>query len=104
MQSDEKIAIVKNTPEICSTLWRIKHLVKITPINLPENLPEDLLTNKETYLHENGQLMVFPRIDMDRLEATNKFKSSVKKFDAESMKKYLRLKWLNPMESQGSRH
>ncbi|XP_033227025.1 39S ribosomal protein L30, mitochondrial [Belonocnema kinseyi] len=97
--SIEKIAIVKNTPEVCALLWRIKHLVKITPIKLPEKLPHDILTNRDTYLHENGTLMIFPRADKDRFEATEKFQNNVKKFDNTTMKKYLRLKWLNPMET-----
>ena len=101
-QSVEKIAIVKNTPEVCGLLWQIKHLIKITPIKLPEKLPQDLLTNKDTYLHENGTLMVFPRADKNRFEATEQFQNNVKKFDTTTMKKYLRYKWLNPMESTDS--
>lgn len=81
---------------------KIKHLIKVTPIELPEKLPNDLLTNKETYLHENGKLLIFPRMDQNRLDAFDNFKTNVKRFDLKTMKKYLRLKWLNPIEAHGS--
>ncbi|XP_043477027.1 39S ribosomal protein L30, mitochondrial [Leptopilina heterotoma] len=99
---DAKLAIVKNTPQICESLMKVKHLIKITPIDLPEELPKDLLTNKDTYLHESGKLMIFPRVDQKRLDALDGFKKNVKKFDGNTMRKYLRHKWMNPIDSNGS--
>jgi large subunit ribosomal protein L30 len=35
------IAIVKNIPEVNEILWKIKHLVKITPIQCPNGMPDE---------------------------------------------------------------
>lgn len=85
--------IVKNIPNICAMLWTVKHLVKITPIKLPQELPtkNDL---GGTYLHENGTFSVIPKVDSARLEATKKFMNDEKKLDRNRIKEKLRLEWL----------
>ncbi|XP_015179203.1 PREDICTED: 39S ribosomal protein L30, mitochondrial [Polistes dominula] len=86
--------IVKNIPEICSMLWVVKHLVKITPIKLPDKLPDpDVLG--ESYLHENGTLYVIPKIDPLRIESTEQFINNPKKLENARLKEQLRLHWLN---------
>lgn len=86
-------AIVKNTPEICALLWKVKHLVKITPIKLPDKLPnpDDLGSG---YLHENGTLYVTPKIDPLRIESTKQFENNPKKLDSLRIGEKLRLQWL----------
>lgn len=85
--------IVKNTPNICSKLWSVKHLVKIVPIKLPKNLPtEDDLNG--TYLHENGTFSVIPKVDAARLEATKKFINDEKRLNRDLIQEKLRLQWL----------
>lgn len=85
--------IVKNTPEICVLLWKVKHLVKILPIKLPDKLPtaDDL---NGTYLHENGTFYVIPKVDPAREEATEKFVNDPKKLNRDIIQEKLRLKWL----------
>ncbi|XP_011631098.1 39S ribosomal protein L30, mitochondrial [Pogonomyrmex barbatus] len=85
--------IVKNMPEICAMLWKVKHLVKITPIKLPDKLPiaDDL---NGTYLHENGTFYVIPRVEPAREEAVEKFVNDPKKLNRDIIQKKLRLKWL----------
>lgn len=89
--------LVKNTPENCALLWRVKHLVRVVPIDMPDKLPDDI-DSISTYLHESGKLMVFPKIDKARYEATEKFINNPKKLDTQTMREKLRLKWLNAME------
>ncbi|XP_011869515.1 PREDICTED: 39S ribosomal protein L30, mitochondrial [Vollenhovia emeryi] len=86
--------IVKNTPEICAMLWKVKHLVKIVPIKLPDKMPtaDDL---NGTYLHENGTFYVVPRIDPAREEAIIKFVNDPKKLNRDLIQEKLRLSWLN---------
>ncbi|XP_014603376.1 PREDICTED: 39S ribosomal protein L30, mitochondrial [Polistes canadensis] len=86
--------IVKNIPEICSMLWRVKHLVKITPIKLPDQLP-DSDDFGGSYLHENGTFYVIPKIDPLRIESTDKFINNPKKLENIRLKEQLRLQWLN---------
>lgn len=86
--------IVKNTPEICALLWQVKHLVKVTPIDLPDHLPEDI-DSISTYLHECGKLYVFPKIDEKRYKATVDFQNDPKRLDIDTIKEHLRLRWLN---------
>jgi len=85
--------IVKNTPEICAMLWKVKHLVKIVPIKLPDKLPtmDDL---NGTYLHENGTFYVVPKVDPVREEAVEKFVNDIKKLNRDIIQQKLRLKWL----------
>lgn len=85
--------IVKNTPEICAMLWKVKHLVKIIPIKLPDKLPtmDDL---NGTYLHENGTFYVIPKVDPAREEAVEKFTKDPKKLNRDIIQEKLRLKWL----------
>ncbi|XP_014484794.1 PREDICTED: 39S ribosomal protein L30, mitochondrial [Dinoponera quadriceps] len=86
--------IVKNTPEICAMLWSVKHLVKVTPIKLPDKLPtEDDLNG--TYLHENGTFYIVPKVDPARYEATDEFVNSPKKLNRNLISEKLRLKWLS---------
>lgn len=84
--------IVKNTPEICAMLWKVKHLVKIVPLKLPDKLPtpDDL---NGTYLHENGTFYVVPKVDPAREEAVEKFVNDPKKLNRDIIQDKLRLKW-----------
>ncbi|KAK0090124.1 hypothetical protein PV325_002956 [Microctonus aethiopoides] len=100
LKLDEKssdIAVVKNTPEICASLWEIKHLVKITPINLPENLPDD--HSKATVLHENGDFLLAPRVDPARERATEEHLNNPKRLNREILCHELRMRWLNPYDT-----
>lgn len=75
-------------------LWKVKHLVKVVPIKLPDKLPtEDDL--KGTYLHENGTFYVVPKIDPARYEVTEAFTNNPKKLDRYLISEKLRLKWLS---------
>lgn len=75
-------------------LWTVKHLVKITPIKLPDELPDPNYLGA-SYLHENGTLYSVPRIDPLRVESTEKFENDPKKLEAIKIKEKLRLQWLN---------
>lgn len=57
-----KVVIVKNTPDNNEKLWKIKHLVKITPITFPDGMPgeDDLFS---TYLNHKGELEIKKNID-----------------------------------------
>lgn len=87
---------MKNTPAVCLDLWKIKHLIKITPIEMPDKLPD--IDTISTYLHENGTLLVFPKLDEKRLKATEEFMNNPKKMDPDTLVEKLRLEWLNPMK------
>lgn len=93
LQKSQGPVILKNTPDVCGLLWKVKHLVKITPIKLPDKMPttDDL---NATYLHENGTFSVIPKVDPARVEATEKYANNPKKMTREYLKEVLRLKWL----------
>ncbi|XP_066594825.1 large ribosomal subunit protein uL30m [Prorops nasuta] len=86
--------VVKNTPDVCSRLWNVKHLVKITPIDLPDRLPEPE-DPVDTYLHENGKLYVVPKVQKEVEDATIEFKNDPKRMEKWRMAEFLRLRWLN---------
>lgn len=85
---------VKNTPEICAMLWRVKHLVKIVPVKLPENLPNTVDDLTTYYVHENGTVYNTGKLDPVRYQATMEFKNSTKKMNHYTIREQLRLKWI----------
>lgn len=89
------IAIVKNIPENNSLLWKIKHLIKITPITFPNGEPgeEDI---GHTFLKENGEMIVRKELKPahDVLEATENFEKNSAKLDGNTLRRQSRLKWL----------
>ncbi|XP_011059024.1 PREDICTED: 39S ribosomal protein L30, mitochondrial [Acromyrmex echinatior] len=87
------LVIVKNTPDMCAMLWKVKHLIKIVPIKLPDKLPttDDL---NGTYLHENGTFYVVPKVESVCEEAVEQFINNPKKLNRDIIQDKLRLKWL----------
>lgn len=77
---------------MCALLWKVKHLIKIVPIKLPDKLPtaDDL---NGTYLHENGTFYVTPKVDSAREEAVIEFINNRKKLNRQLIQDKLRLKW-----------
>ncbi|XP_059611426.1 large ribosomal subunit protein uL30m [Phlebotomus argentipes] len=96
-QSQNEIAVVKNTPDMNSLLWKVKHLIKITPITFPHGEPTEEDINY-TYLKRNGECIVAKEIKVEenRLQATDEFVKDQKRLDNETLKRDSRMKWLNP--------
>ncbi|KAM3966491.1 mitochondrial ribosomal protein L30 [Aphomia sociella] len=90
------IAIVKNIPENNMRLWKVKHLIKITPITFPYGEPTEK-DIKHTVLKENGQCIVTKMLEIDnkQIEALEKFDNDFKKMDSTTIKRDSRLKWNN---------
>ncbi|XP_075227001.1 mitochondrial ribosomal protein L30 [Lycorma delicatula] len=93
-----KVVVVKNIPEMNRELWKIKHLVKITPVKFMNGEP----TNDDInycHLNEWGELTITKKIsdlETKKLELTDEFLNDPLHLDADTKKKDSRLKWLNP--------
>ena len=85
---------------MCARLWKVKHLVKITPIKFPYGEPtaDDI---KNTFLKENGDCVVIKNIDQlqQRFDATEKFNQDKRILDGPTLRKDSRLRWMNPWEN-----
>ncbi|XP_054728301.1 39S ribosomal protein L30, mitochondrial-like [Anastrepha obliqua] len=94
-QSD--FTVVKNIPDVNAMLWKIKHLIKVTPVTFPYGEPtaNDL---KHTILKENGECIVTKEIGpvVQRLEAAEAFETDPNRLDTDLLKRDARMKWLNP--------
>ncbi|XP_022196116.2 39S ribosomal protein L30, mitochondrial [Nilaparvata lugens] len=92
-----KVVAVKNIPEFNAKLYRIKHLVKITPIKFINGEPtaEDI---NYCNLNEWGEFTITKKIDSKRLEQTEKFINDPMHLDSDTKRKQSRLKWINPWE------
>ncbi|EDW26865.1 GL14759 [Drosophila persimilis] len=94
-QSD--YTVVKNIPENNARLWKIKHLIKVTPVTFPYGEPtaQDV---KYTILKDNGECLVTKDIGQVevRTEAREAFDQQPKRLDTDLLRKDSRLKWLNP--------
>lgn len=89
-----EIAILKNIPEINELLWKIKHLIQIKPVTFPNGFPQNV---NGTYLKENGEMIVKKEIipEERKLIATDNFKTDPRKLDGDTLRRYLRKKWLD---------
>lgn len=78
-------------------LWKVKHLIKITPIQTPDGLPEKG-DYWGTHLDSEGIFRVSKRFlpDAKRLEVTEDFEKLKKRVDTNTIEKNCRSKWLNP--------
>ncbi|XP_063972813.1 large ribosomal subunit protein uL30m [Diachasmimorpha longicaudata] len=93
-----ELIVVKNTPEICAMLWKVKHLIRVEPLRQPAKLPEDDDVYA-TWLLENGDLVLTPRIDPAREQATLDHINNPKRLDRETLSYELRMRWLNPWDT-----
>nr|SVE79165.1 EOG090X0EYV [Daphnia lumholtzi] len=92
-----KVVIVANTPSMCAQLWKVKHLIRVTPITFPQGLPEDG-DAAGARLQDNGELVFIPKLKSDALMAATQSKPEDRRdyLDTDTVKKHLRLKWLMP--------
>ncbi|KZC09750.1 PREDICTED: uncharacterized protein LOC107187832 [Dufourea novaeangliae] len=92
-EKENKPVFVKNTPEMCIELWRVKHLIKIVPVTTPDNFDAiDDLT--EYYAHPTGTIYVTGKLDPARVKATEEFRNSMKRLEYPNVSEKLRLQWL----------
>lgn len=91
------VAIVKNIPEINQRIWHVKHLLLIQPIRCPDGLPEDGDLSG-TFLQENGVFRVATKLKVapESVKALEDFRSQKTRLDGETLRRHLRLKWVNP--------
>ncbi|KAK9502442.1 hypothetical protein O3M35_011221 [Rhynocoris fuscipes] len=89
------IAIVKNIPENNARLYKIKHLIKITPIKTPKGISDDCTMG---YLREDGVYLSGKTLaaNDDRLRITEDFQTDPARLDADTLIKQSRDKWNNP--------
>lgn len=77
-------------------LWKVKHLIKITPITFPYGEPTEADINY-TVLKENGQCIVMKTLEPkpEQVEALEEFHENNKKMDSTTIKNDSRHKWNN---------
>merc|ERR1712200_322492 len=87
------ITIVANTPAVNAMLWKVKHLIRITPVTFPQGIPSDGDV-RGAKLKENGELIFIPKLknDYNLLEVEADVKDP--RVDGETMQKFLRAKWM----------
>lgn len=92
----QDVAIVKNIPENNSRLWRVKHLIEITPIQFPNGEPTQNDINC-TILRENGDFIVSKKLEIpqERIDATETFMNNPDKLDGNTLRRQSRVKWLS---------
>lgn len=91
---NNQCAIVINSEQMNKTLWKIKHLVTITPITFPDGIPEEK-DIPNCHLHKNGELRIQSSVNIERLKATEEFQKSIDRIDKETIQNYTRKLWLN---------
>ena len=91
------IAIIPNTPQYSALLFKVKHLIRITPITLPQGIP-DASDLSGARLQENGQLVFVPQLkkDAEQAELQQIQETPSNHMDGETLRKHLRLNWIKP--------
>ncbi|XP_046403608.1 39S ribosomal protein L30, mitochondrial [Ischnura elegans] len=94
----QDVVIIKNIPENNQRLWKVKHLIRITPVVFPNGPPsrEDI---GGTFLKENGELVVSKRLKIPQECLESKAEKEKLKMDKETIKKQCRLRWLNAWQT-----
>nr|CAG4638095.1 EOG090X0EYV [Chydorus sphaericus] len=94
---NSNLAFIANTPNNCHKLWKVKHLVRITPVTIPQGLPEDG-DFSGAQIQDNGVLKFVPKLKNDAKNSPILLQPQDKKdfLDGETLKKELRLQWLKP--------
>ncbi|XP_022644256.1 39S ribosomal protein L30, mitochondrial-like [Varroa jacobsoni] len=86
--------VVKNTPQMCRMLWRVKHLVRVKPVTFPDGLPTPgVYTN--SYLNHSGEFRKHSNFEVDpeRLVVNKKFERV--KLEGREIAKPMHLRWMN---------
>ncbi|XP_042886856.1 39S ribosomal protein L30, mitochondrial-like [Penaeus japonicus] len=91
------VAVVKNNPENNAMLWKVKHLVKITPIRVPENLPEDM-DPACCFLKETGEFIYSPHIKVDEKALQVDEKLVATKWNQDFVDRETRKNWEHPWQ------
>ncbi|CAH1154894.1 unnamed protein product [Phaedon cochleariae] len=92
-------AIIKNIPENNQRLWKVKHMIKITPITFPDGFPQP---DDVTRLTETGELRIIKNVssvEETKLKLIGEFKTDVKRLDGDTLRRQSRRKWLDGWES-----
>ncbi|XP_071530137.1 uncharacterized protein mRpL30 isoform X2 [Panulirus ornatus] len=91
------VAIVKNNPENNAMLWRVKYLVKITPLRIPADLPDDA-DPRCCFLKETGEFIYSPRVKVEDSALEEDPKISKTKWTNLFIDKHTRKNWDYPWQ------
>ena len=86
--------IIVNDEVTNAELWKIKHLITITPITFPDGFPTESDIGK-CHLYENGEFRINAKLGVneEQLEATEKFQRKINSVDKHMIEKYVRHHW-----------
>ncbi|KAL1457184.1 hypothetical protein WDU94_001844 [Cyamophila willieti] len=93
-----KVVIVKNTPKNNMNLWKIKHLVKITPVTFPDGAPEegDVFS---TCLNHKGELKIKKNIGTEKVQEVVEAKANPIQLKKDDIKRHSIQMWMNPWKT-----
>ncbi|XP_053643123.1 uncharacterized protein mRpL30 isoform X1 [Cherax quadricarinatus] len=91
------VAIVKNIPEINAMLWKVKYLVKITPIRVPADLPDDV-DPRCCFLKETGEFLHSKEVQVEDKDLDESPQIAATKWNGEFVEKHVRKNWEYPWQ------
>uniref|UniRef100_A0A023G2L1 Putative 39s ribosomal protein l30 mitochondrial n=1 Tax=Amblyomma parvum TaxID=251391 RepID=A0A023G2L1_AMBPA len=83
--------IVKNTPFMCKMLWRVKHLVKVSPITFPDGEPTEVMTG--THLSRDGVFRIVPHLKVPEQRLLEPATYTKRKFTRQEISRVLHENW-----------
>lgn len=93
------IAIVENSAHMNAELWKIKHLIKITPITFPDGEPNEN-DYAYSYLNEFGEFRIHNSLkaDPERLKAAENLMADSAALDPQTVKDLCRQRWVTSFD------
>ncbi|KAK3868131.1 hypothetical protein Pcinc_026453 [Petrolisthes cinctipes] len=90
------VTILKNNPENNAMLWKVKHMVKVTPIHLPPDLPDDADPN-HCFIKENGEFVYSHAVGVEDAQLEDTTNSAVK-WNQKFVDTHTRKNWDHPWQ------
>ncbi|CAL4100299.1 unnamed protein product, partial [Meganyctiphanes norvegica] len=91
------VSVLKNNPENNALLWKVKHMVKVTPLRVPTNLPKDI-DPKDCFIKETGEFYHIPKIGIPKEKLVEDAKLTKPAFDGDHLLKEARKRWQDAWE------
>lgn len=97
-EKESKLVFLPNLPSVSLVLFKIKHLLEITPVTFPNGIPEDFDPETHGYkLKSNGEFIVHPSLKVDPEECVRN--ADWMKLDRKQIKAEAERHWKQPFNS-----
>jgi len=97
-QHISKLSFLPNLPSVGLLLFKIKHLVQITPLTFPNGIPEDFDPEMDgSFLKSNGEFLIHPSLKVNPEEVADR--ADWMKLELHHIHREARRHWMKPFNT-----